>query len=220
MAKQIWCHPSRSTSRALQWWWRRTVEAPRSRLLKWLMWAGHEALAEDGWTLESNSRSPASFTAFLPCGIAPPLMACQHSAHLSSLSPNTLSLGTILDSSLFLLGSVYISYLLWRTIFSTPSFVHMHTASHSSWGVSSIHQALCWTLMLIISNPHSNLHSKYWPHFTGEETEKLRSHHWSEGGQLLNRRAGIWMSSCQFRVFCSFISGCPGGDWRAYLKWR
>ena len=58
------------------------------------------------------------------------------------------------------------------------------------------------------------IHSKCWPHFTDEETEKLRQHHWSEGGQLLNRRAGIWMSSCQFRVFCSFTSCCSGGDWR------
>ena len=81
-------------------------------------------------------------------------------------------------------------------------------------GVRSVHQALFWNLMLIISNPHSKLQSKCWPHFTDEETEKLWPHHWSEGGQLLNRRAGIWMSSCQFRVFCSFTSCCPGGDWR------
>ena len=167
-----------------------------------------------GLDIRVKQQEPSFLHSFSSLWNCPSSHGLSYPAHLSRLIPSTLSHGTILDSSLFLLGSVYISHLLWRTIFSTPSFVHMHTASHSSWGVSSIHQALCWTLMLIISNPHSNLHSKYWPHFTGEETEKLRSHHWSEGGQLLNRRAGIWMSSCQFRVFCSFTSCCPGGDWR------
>ena len=109
---------------------------------------------------------------------------------------------------------LHLSFLVKDPSYSAPSFVHVHTASHSSWGVRSVYQALFWNLMLIISNPHSKLHSKCWPHFTDEETEKLWPHHWSEGGQLLNRRAGIWMSSCQFRVFCSFTSCCPGGDWR------
>ena len=38
------------------------------------------------------------FTACLPFGIAPPLMACQYPAHPSRLSPNTLSQEIILDS--------------------------------------------------------------------------------------------------------------------------
>ena len=109
---------------------------------------------------------------------------------------------------------LHLSFLVKDPSYSAPSFVHMHMASHSSWGVRSVYQALFWNLMLIISNPHSKLHSKCWPHFTDEETEKLWPHHWSEGGQLLNRRVGVWMSSCQFRVFCSFTSCCPGGDWR------
>ena len=150
---------SRRTSRALQRWWRLT-EAPWSRLLKWLTWAGHEALAEEGWTLESSSRSPASFTAFLPCGIAPPLTACQYPAHFPMLSLSTLSHETILDSFLpagFLRLCSHLSSLIKDPSYSTPSFVHMHTASLSSWRVRSVHEALCWTLTLIISNPYNKL---------------------------------------------------------------
>ena len=55
--------------------------------------------------------------------------------------------------------------------YSAPSFVHVHMASLSFCGVRSVHEALCWTLMLIIANPHSKIHSKYWPHFTDEETD-------------------------------------------------
>ena len=44
-----------------------------------------------------------------------------------------------------------------RPSYSAPSFVHMYMASLRSWGVRSVHQALCWTLMLIISNPHNKL---------------------------------------------------------------
>ena len=125
----VGCHPSRSTSRALQRWWGLTVEAPRSRLLKWLTGARREALAGEGWTLESSSRSPPSFTAFLPCGIAPPLMACQHPAHLSRLIPSTLSHETILDSSLpggFLRLCLPLSYLMKDHLFL---FHHLYTCT-------------------------------------------------------------------------------------------
>ena len=119
-----------------------TLETPRSRLLKWVTWAGQEALAEEGWTPESSSRSPPSFTAFLPCGIAPPLAAWQYPAHHPSrLSPPTLSHGTILDSSLpagFLRPCLHLSSLMKDPSYSAPSFVHMHTASLSSWRVSSV----------------------------------------------------------------------------------
>ena len=96
-------------------------------------------------------------------------------------------------------------------------------ASLNSWGVRTVHQALCWTLTLIISNPHSYnpaIQEVLAPFHSWGNWDWVRSHHWSEGGQLLNRRVGIWTSSCQFRVFCCFTSGCPSGDWRAYLKWR
>ena len=196
MVMLVWCHPSRSTSRALQQWWTLRVEAPRSRLLKWLTWAGHEALAEEGWTLESNSRRPPSFTAFLPCGIAPPLTACQHPAHLSRSSWTRLSSCWVLFTSLISREGP----ILFCSIICTRA----HAFS----------QLLVGKICAVSSVLEPEIHSKCWPHFTDEETEKLRQHHWSEGGQLLNRRAGIWMSSCQFRVFCSFTSCCSGGDWR------
>ena len=96
------------------------------------------------------------------------------SVHPSRLSPHTLSHGTILDSSLpsgFLRPCLHLSFLLKDPSYYAPSFVYVHTASLSSWGVRSVHQALCWTLTLIISNSHNELHSKYWPHFTDEEIE-------------------------------------------------
>ena len=136
------------------------------------------------------------------------------SCPFSSLTPNTLSHETILHSSLFLLGcqGSHLSSLISHEgpSYSAPSFVHVHMASLSFCGVRSVHEALCWTLMLIISNPHSKMHSKYWPHFTTKETESEWGH---ITGQMLNRRAGIWTSSCQFRAFFSFTSCHPDGDW-------
>ena len=100
----VWCHPSRSTSRALQQWWRLTVEAPWSRLLKWLMRARCEALAEEGWVPESNSRRSCllhSFSSIWNCSFSHDLSI---SCPFSRLTPNPLSYETILHSSLFLLG--------------------------------------------------------------------------------------------------------------------
>ena len=215
MVMLVWCHPSRSTSRALQRWWGLTVEAPRSRLLKWLMWAGLEALAEEGWTPESNSRWPCFLHSF------PSLWNRPSSHGLSASCPSFQAhhkhtLPWNHPELIFLPAGfcLHLSFLVKDPSYSVPSFVHVHTPSHSSWGVRSVHQALFWNLMLIISNPHSKLHSQCWPHFTDEETEKLRPHHWSESSELLNRRAGIWTSSYQFRAFCSFTSCCPVGDWR------
>ena len=100
----VWYHPSRSTSRALQRWWRLTVEAPWSRLLKWLMRARCEALAEEGWVPESNSRRSCllhSFSSIWNCSFSHDLSI---SCPFSRLTPNPLSYETILHSSLFLLG--------------------------------------------------------------------------------------------------------------------
>ena len=100
------------------------------------------------------------FTIFLPFGISPPLTACQYPAHPSRLSPHTLSHGTILDWLLpagSLRPCLHLSFLLKDPSYSAPSFVYVHAASLSSWGVRSVHQALGWTLMLIISNPHNKL---------------------------------------------------------------
>ena len=52
----------------------------------------------------------------------------------------------------------------------------MHIASLSSWWVRSVNQALCCTLILIISNLCNKLHGKYWPHFPDEETETKWGH--------------------------------------------
>ena len=160
----VWYHPSRSTSRALQRWWRLTVEAPRSRLLKWLTWAGHEALAEEGWTLESNSRSPASFTAFLPCGTTPPLMACQHTAHLSKSS----QAHPPMEPSWTRLSSCWVvfTFLISRegpVLLCSIICTRAHSFSQLLWG------KICAPSSVL----EPELHSKCWPHFTDEETEKL-----------------------------------------------
>ena len=143
--------------KALQRWWRLTVEGQWSRLLKWLMWAGHEALAEEGWTLESNSRSPPSFTAFLPFVIALPITAC----HILPIFPGSAQTQSPMKPSWTHLSScwfcLHLSSLMKDLSYSAPSFVHVHMASHSSLRVRSVHQALFWNLMLMISNPHSNL---------------------------------------------------------------
>ena len=115
---------------------------------------------------------PAFFTAFLPFGIALSLTTCQYPAHFlgspqthSPMKPSCTHLSSCwVPKALILISHEGPSY-------SAPSFVHMHMASVSSWGVRSVYQALCWAMMLIISNPHSKLHSKCWPHFTDEETE-------------------------------------------------
>ena len=39
---------------------------------------------------------------------------------------------------------LHLSFLVKDPSYSAPSFVHMHTASHSSCGVRSVHQALFW----------------------------------------------------------------------------
>ena len=133
-----------------------------------------------GFQSQTSGALP-SFTAFLPCRIAPPLMACKYPTHLSRLSPNTLSHGTILDSSLFLLGSVYISHFSWRTHLILLHHLYMCTWLLTAPGrVRSVHQPVFLNLMLIIANAHTKLHSKCWPRFTDEETEtEWGPHHWS-----------------------------------------
>ena len=115
----------------------------------------------------------ASFTAFLPFGIALSLTVYQYPDHFLA-SPKTHSPMKPSWTHPYLLGSqaLFTSLISHEgPSYSAPSFVHVHMASLSSCGVRSVHEALCWTLMLIISNPHSKMHSKYWPHFTDKETE-------------------------------------------------
>ena len=52
----------------------------------------------------------------------------------------------------------------------------MHITSLSSWWVRSVHQALCWALILITFNLCNKLPGKYWPHFPDEETETKWGH--------------------------------------------
>ena len=90
-------------------------------------------------------------------------------------------------------------------------------ASLSSCRVRSVHEALCWTLMLIISNPHSKIHSKYWPHFTDKETEnEWGPRHWSAVKQKswnLNQ-----LMSVQSLLFFHIM---PPRWWlKVYVKWR
>ena len=103
--------------------------------------------------------------------------------------------------------------------YSAPSFVHVHTASLSSWGVRSVHQTLCWILMLIISNPHSKMRSKYWPHFTDEETETKWDH------ILVWGLLPVKQKSCTLNQLMSVQSLLfhimPPRWWlKVYLKWR
>ena len=181
------------------------------------MWAGREALAEEGWMVESSSRSPAFLHSFSSMWNHP----SSHSLSIPCPSFQAQPKHILPWNQPGFISSCWVPEAPFTTLishegpsYSASSFVHVHTASLSSWGVRSVHQALFWNEMLIISNPHSEMPSKYWPHFTDEETEiKWGPHHWSESSQLLNRRAGIWTSSCQFRAF-SFTSCRPDGDWR------
>ena len=160
MVMLVWCHPPRSTSGALQRWWGLTVEAPRSRLLKWLMWAGLEALAEEGWTPESNSRWPCFLHSFSSLWNRP----SSHGLSASCPSFQAHPKHTLPWNHPGLISTWWVPKALFTSLishegpsFSVPSFVHMYMASLSSWGVRSVHQALCWTLTLITSNPHNKL---------------------------------------------------------------
>ena len=128
------------------------------------MWARREALAEEGWTRESSSRSPAflhSFSSLWNCASSHGLLAScpsfqAHPKHtLPWNHPGLVSLPAGF--------CLHLSFLIKDLSYSAPSFVHVHTASHSSWGVRSVHQALCWILMLIISNPHNKLRGSTGP---------------------------------------------------------
>ena len=124
------------------------------------------------------------------------------------LSLSTLSHETILDSFLpagFLRLCSHLSSLIKDPSYSTPSFVHMHTASLSSWRVRSVHEALCWTLTLIISNPYNKLTGSPGPisQMRKLRLSKVISLVW--GCSTVNRRAGIWTRSCPFEPVHSLL---------------
>ena len=162
--------------------------------------------------LQWSSRSPASFTTFSmwnsPSCHGLSIYCLSFQAQPKHTVPWNHPVFISLPAG-FLRLCLYLSSLKKDLPYSVP--------------LRTVHQPLCWTLTLIISNPHSYnpaTQEVQAPFHRWGNWDWVRSHHWSEGSQLLNRRAGIWTSSCQFRVFCCFPSGCPSGDWRAYLKWR
>ena len=96
--------------------------------------------------------------------------------NILSIFPGSLQTHSPMKPSWISLSSCWVPKALFTSLvkdpsYSAPSFIHIQTTFLSSWGIRSVHQALCWTLILIISKPHNKLHSKYWPHFTDEETE-------------------------------------------------
>ena len=130
-----------------------------------------------------------SFTAFLPCGITPPLTACQYPAHSPRLIPSTLSHPG-------LISTCRVPKALLTSLIShegppnsDPSFVHVHMGSLSSWGVRSVHQTLCWTLTLIISNPHNKLTGSTGP------ISQMRKLRLSEVTSLVRGRSAIKQNS-------------------------
>ena len=176
MKKLVWYHLPKTYQGPFSNGGDLTVEMLWSRLLKQLM----SALAEEGWILESNNGTPhlpllLVFRLELPLLSRPvnilPILPGSAQTH----SPRKPSWTHSLPAG-FLRPSLHLSFLLKDPSYYAPSFVYVHTASLSSWGVRSVHQALCWTLTLIISNSHNELHSKYWPHFTDEEIETKWGH--------------------------------------------
>ena len=115
MAILAWCHLSRSTSRALQQWWRLTVVAPQSRLMKWLMWAWHEALGQEGWTRVKQWEGHTFLHSFSSIWNFPFSHSLSISCPSSRLSPHILSMKPSWSHSLpagFLRPSLHLSFLL------------------------------------------------------------------------------------------------------------
>ena len=159
---QIWCHLSSSTSRALQRW--SIVESysrsTTEQTVEMLMWARCEALAEEAWTGESSSRSPA----FLPSFSSMWNHSSSHSLSISCPFSQAHPKHPLPWNHPALISTCWVPKALFTSLifhegpsYSVSSFVHMHTASLSSWGARSAHHALCWALTLIISNPHNKL---------------------------------------------------------------
>ena len=124
------------------------------------MWARREALAEEGWTRESSSRSPA----FLPSFSSMWNHSSSHSLSISCPFSQAQPKYTLVWNHLGFISTCWVPKALFTSLisherpsYSASSFVHVYMASLRSWGVRSVHQALCWTLTLIISNPHNKL---------------------------------------------------------------
>ena len=121
---------TKNIPRTLQQWWRLNSRNAMEQIVETV----DEHPGRRGLDSGVKQWNPTpSFTACLPFGIAPPLMACQYPAHPSRLSPNTLSQETILDS----LSSCWVPkalsiFLLKDLPYSAQQFVCVHIASLSS----------------------------------------------------------------------------------------
>ena len=141
------------------------------------MRARREALVEECCTSDSNrgSLSPSFFTGFFFFfHLKLPLLSCP--VNILPIFPGSAQTHCPMKPSWIYLSSCWVPKALFTPLvkdpsYPAPSFIHMQTAFLSSWGLRSVHQALCWTIILIISKPHNKLHRKYWSHFTDEETE-------------------------------------------------
>ena len=122
-----------------------------------VMWAWRETLQRRGG-LQSRSRSPAFLHNFFfhvelpllswPVNILP-IFRAQPKCTLPWNHPGLIS-------SCWVPKALFISLISHEgPSYSALSFVHMHIASLNSWGLRSVHQALSWTLTLIISIPHN-----------------------------------------------------------------
>ena len=134
-----------------------------------------EALVEECYTLDSNrgSLSPSFFTVFF-FHLKLPLLSWP--VNILTIFPGSAQTHSPMKRSWISLSSYWVPKAVFTSLVKdpscpAPSFIHMQTAFLSSWGIRSVHQALCWIILLIISKPHNKLHRKYWPHFTDEETE-------------------------------------------------
>ena len=153
------------------------------------MRARREALVEECCTSDSNrgSLSPSFFTVFCFFLFVCFFVFLFFFSHLKLLLlsqpvnnlpifPGSAQTHSPMKSSWIYLSFCWVPKALFTPLvkdpsYPTPSFIHMQTAFLSSWGIRSVHQALCWIILLIISKPHNKLYRKYWPHFTDEETE-------------------------------------------------
>ena len=138
------------------------------------MRARREALVEECCTSDSNRGRPCLFSQFFFFHLKLPLLS--RPVNILPIFPGSAQTHCPMKPSWIYLSSCWVPKALFTPLvkdpsYPTPSFIHMQTAFLSSWGIRSVHQALCWIILLIISKPHNKLYRKYWPHFTDEETE-------------------------------------------------
>ena len=91
-----------------------------------------------GLDIRVKQQEPSFLHSFSSLWNCPSSHGLSYPAHLSRLIPSTLSHGTILDSSLFLLGSVYISHFSWRT-----RLILLHHLYTCTWLLTALGGKIC-----------------------------------------------------------------------------